>query len=364
MTTLNNNKLKIDEVKELIKNITEDIKKEENLPTKVKAHPVVFLEYYQAKPVKERWKLVRLKQKMSMLAEPLVYLGLNYTKRNELFVFLAPFILSSIKDRIKDTDSHQLINIVLVTYHEIGHSYQRIKKEKYSYFEYICMIPIEDYIIFKNNQHYQKNHDDYLREIDANMFSINKTERFLKQNQLYFEAKDFVKKSKTKMAFQKKNFDFDKIWEEFYRIYSYETIQGILELDNEDLEILTDIFFKPNTDQYKTITEICHNKNYDVLDAEMFCRILTSKSFIKQLHIEKLTEPETNLMLEVIKNRLKEEIEKRNYNESIKQKQVINENLLKEAIDRNEKKIKQLNYIYEELKLRSTENWIEHQKSR
>ena len=127
---------------------------------------------------------------------------------------------------------------------------------------------------------------------------------------------------------------------------------------------MMDIFFEKNTTKFKSITEICQNEKYDILDREMFCHVLTSKPFLKQLKIEELTEQEKNLMIEVINYSKIEEEKKKQYNEQVLKKEILNEKNVLEAIQKNERKLKLLKYLSDELQVRENELIIENAKSR
>lgn len=364
MENIRINGLKTEELKQIIEEITEEEQKEV-FPEKLKVHPIFLHEYYKIDKVKTRWKLVDFKEKISIIRNSLRTLGLNFKNDNEIYIILTILFKETIKKRIDTKNPHQLVELITTVYHEIGHSRQRIKTENYSYYEQMLINPIEDYIKNNNGAHYGKNHDDYLSEIDADIYGITKSEQFLKQNNLYEEEKDYIKGLKAEYYLRKKNYDFDEIFEEFYKIYKSKAIKQRGKINNNlPLETFIDIFFEKDTANFKSIIDICRNKNFDTLDKEMFCRVLTSRPFIEQLNFKEITREEISFMIEIIKYIFEQEENKRRYNESLEKKNLVNEYLLQRATSRNIEKMNQLKYILSELQLRDSELIIERQKLR
>ena len=360
---MNQDETKLDNIKKVINEIIIEIKKEENISEKIKIYPIYINEYFKIDQVKERWKQVSIKEKFKMLKEPSGIFGVNFPDTNEIYIIITTLIKDSKKKKVNYNSPHLLSNIITAIYHEIGHSYQRIKKENYEFFEKLCIAFIEKYIKGNNPQHYQNNYDDYLFETDADIFAINKTEQYLKKKHLYNSEKEYIDFKKEIAYFRKNNFDFNKIWQEFIKVYDLELKKGNT-IEEPVFKNLIDIFFQKNTTNFKNITEIYQNPQFKVLDKKMFCSILTSTPFLNQLSIENLTEKEKNIMIEIVEYCLTEEQNKQQYNEDVFKNKIINKNLVLKAIQEKEKKIKLLKYLLEELKLRENEIIIESNKSR
>ena len=155
------------------------------------------------------------------------------------------------------------------------------------------------------------------------------------------------------------------MFEEFYKIYKRKVIKHEGKINNNlPLATFIDIFFEKDTAIFKSIKDICRNKNFDTLDKEMFCRVLTSRPFIEQLNFKELTRDEISFMIEIIKYIFEQEENKRRYNESIEKKNLLDGYMLQKVTNRNREKMKQLKYILDELQLRDSELVIESKKSR
>lgn len=363
MENIRLNGLKIEDLKQIIEEITDEEQKEV-FPEELKVHPIYLHEYYKIDKVKARWKLVDFKERIAIIKDSLETPGLNFTRDNEIYIVLTILLKETIKKRINNSNPHQLVELITTIYHEIGHSHQRIKKDNYSYFERMTITSIEEYVKNKNEAHYGKNHDDYLSEIDADIYGITKSEQFLKRNNLFESEKEYIKELKTKHYLRKKNYNFDKIFEEFYRLYQKVVNHGGKIKNNLPLETFIDIFFEKDTANFKNIIDICRNKNFDTLDKEMFCRVLTSRPFIEQLNFKELTRDEISFMIEIIKYIFEQEENKRRYNESIEKKNLLDGYMLQKVTNRNREKMKQLKYILDELELKDSELVIESKKSR
>ena len=228
----------------------------------------------------------------------------------------------------------------------------------------MCILFLENYIKNYNTTHYEKNGQDYLKEIDADIYSITKIESFLKKHNLYNEEKNMVKKMKTTYQLRKLNYDFDKIWEEFHRLYTEEIKNNKIKEKDEPLNILINILFKPNTSQFKNITQILQNKDIDIVSEELIYSILMSNSFIEKLNIEKLSNEELKILKELTKYNIKVTKEKLKYTSNINRNEVLDEKELSNIIKRTKQKLNNLNKLLASLELKETEKIIENHKIR
>ena len=281
------------EIKELVTKEVEALNIEEQMKEKVIIYPVFVKEYYKSDYFNKNFKLATLKQKLFLITMPFNSYGANISY-NDTYIFLIKHNITNIIDKISLKGPHQLVDLLRTVYHEFGHKYQEQKRNKYSSFDYLCITGIENFIKQENKNFYLKYHNYFLKEIDADLFSITKIEEYLKKNNIYNEEKQYVEELRKKIIKQKENYDFDLIWEEFYSLCK----------KNKSLiqtQPLIDIFFQPKTFQYKNITEICQNKRINLIDIETLYRIITSESYLNQLDLKKLLPEEINILKGAIK---------------------------------------------------------------
>ena len=355
---IKNNELSKKELKQIAEEAIDEIEKKEKLTSKRIWHPISYVEYYNSDFFKQTIKLYSIRQRIKIATEPLKLLGVNHsyedTNDEEIFIFLDKFTISK---RIKKNTPHQLVDLLNTIHHEFRHSHQREKQASYNLFERLFISEIETYIMDKDRSHYQNNHDEYLMEIDADLFSVKQTEEFLKKYpEIYDKEKNYMDGVKNFYQFEKINYDSDKIWEKFYQLYKVNT-------ENTENNEIINIFINKNTKEYNSIRDICNNKNISLLDEKTFCRILSSKSFLEQINIENLEETEIEILRRTIKYRLEEEEKAKRYNiKRINEDNYIKDTYLLNKILENKQRIQYLNNYLSELQLRNTEIIINNRK--
>ena len=337
-------KLTIEEMKKLSVLIIEKLKKEEYIYWPIKIHPIVWKEFYHTTFFKNNFKEANNEEKIELLKIPINCMGLNNSTTDEIFIFLGIFLVKN----IFSSSAHQLVDFLELLHHEFAHSLQKLSNGKYSYFEKICIEVIEFIIIKYNPIHYSKYYDNYFIELDADLYAINKTAFFLKKyEEIYLQELEYIEIKRIYYHFQFKNYDFDKMFSIFYKIYisnSKRIYQDSVGLAHT----FFDIYFNQGTSHFKRIEEI--RKSPFSLDQKCFNYIITSSTYIKQLSKEELTDEELSILISAIQYRIQEEIEKKEYNQELIGKEIINENELKEIINIDDEKIRHLYSLSEEIK--------------
>ncbi len=288
---------------------------------------LTFVEYYNSDLFKKRLKLHKIFQKINCFIEPLNLGGTNYN--NHIIIYLDNF-----SKLMYLGNKHQLTDLLQTTYHELGHSHQKQKTEKYSFFERFTNLYLIPFIRNHNNPHYQKHHDDYLTEKDADLFGINCTETFLKNYPaLYQHEKKYLDKKKQQYEYNYQNFDFHNFWEEFYKIYQQHP--KLYQYEN----FVSITFFEENKSTYKKIKDIKESEGFDWIDKKLFFSIITSPSFLKQLDSKSLEIDELETMIEALEYIKKEQETIKELNQKLQEKKTYPNFTLQEENEKISMKI-------------------------
>ena len=281
------------EMKILVNSILKEESEKENI--EISSNPVTIVEWYNSKFFKENIKLVNNYTKLLLIKMPLNTIGVTFDDKNTIFIYL-----NQIKKGKKIPTNKQLIFILHIIYHEFEHIRQN-KLKKFSKTELTSTLPLPfehivitifESIIKKNDYNfYVHNHDEFLTEIDANLYSYIKTKEFLQKNnkELYEKHKNTLDLGIKNEENNLKNYDFNLIFEKFHQIYQ----------NNTDYHhIVLDILYEKNSTKFNSITDIT---NSPYLDKKTVYHILTSRSFLRQLDFDNLDNNELKTLIDALK---------------------------------------------------------------
>lgn len=169
---------------------------------------------------------------------------------------------------------NSLIELIFTIYHEIQHLYQ----EKYPQNNYIYfLMKIEKYIIINNPKYYQTYHDNFLIEIDANLYGITKTIDYLKNYPNYYlRNEEYLEKKQSEYLKNFKYYDEQIVFEEFHKIIKKD-YKKIL----NEFKILN-YFYKQNG-EFQSLSDILENTKKYNIPSKITELIISSKSYTKEI---------------------------------------------------------------------------------
>lgn len=134
---------------------------------------------------------------------------------------------------------------------------------------------IEKYIIIKNQKNYQNHYNNFLIEIDANLYGITKTIEYLKKHQDYdLNNKEYLEKKQSECLRNFKFYDEQIIFEEFHKIMKKD-FKKIL----NEFKILN--YFYEQNGCFKSLSDILENTEKHNIPSKITELIISSESYIK-----------------------------------------------------------------------------------
>lgn len=355
--------LSLTEIKNLILKIFEIETKKYDLD--VELFLLTNIEYYKKDIFLLKNKLTKTSNIRKVLV-PIINSGIYSEKKIILFTI-------NEKKFTKVKSDKFLINLLISSYHELWHAYrEKLDYKNNSFYNFIFFIEniIKSYPLdYMTQFDYFFHHDEYFSEIEANLYSIKRTEEFIQNNsKFYFENKSYIDKIKDIYSGDYFCYDFLIFFEKFYHLYknNYKNIP----YKNTILEI----FFDEEAN-FLDIKQILFNSRLINLDNEIVELILASYSFINKLDFIKLNIEEKkfiessliriyNLELarrDYIKKRLK--IEKKSFKSFIKKQTFLfNRNLLKDYYDSIPNILEELNISKKKSNLYKIKSHIIHKR--
>lgn len=256
--------------------------------------------------------------------------------------------LDVIKKDSKDKYEY-LYNLLTTLYHEYYHRLEYIS-EKNNQLDNI-KDSIETFIKDNNQlKLYYNYHDNFNFEINANLYSIKKTEEYLKQ------YPNVYKKLRNKIEYDKVIYQLNYINYDIQSFFNYinKNIKQLKELP-EPINILYDKEYNLNP-----INELYKAKRWITINDEIKKIILSSKSYIENQNIEKLSQEERTILLESLKYAYYYELERYKNNKELKKNTDKNTDVFtkeqnKELNETINKKLKnnynKLKYLKQKIKL-------------
>lgn len=279
-----------EDIKKIIADITEEERINSGFKGEIKT--LTTVEYYKESFKNKNFSLVK---KIKSFTLPLTSRGFYNSKSSSIVVFLDSY------NKIIDPNK-KLLLLIKTCYHEIRHSTQNhLDSFSFDKFAY----DIDRFIACNDSVYYDKNHDFFFFEIDANIYSIKKAKEYLEKNFPSIYKKESIKKEIE---------EYDDIYFTDWVFYDIGNSieRAISLLKNQKSSKKAKDFFSPilniflNTDNsFKSIIEIVNNENFKNIDNRIICALFSSKSFLESIDFNNLSYYE----LEILNKSLKYTIE-------------------------------------------------------
>ena len=270
------------QIKNAFKNIADKIitKELEEYNLDIKFFPITYVTYYKGIIFNVKGNL-KTKIKYCLVKNNVAGTNTNVFGYDSIIIFIDSF------DKYDDL-SRQVVELVFTCYHEVRHSVQK-HFDKHSYDSFLNNIDrvYKEYI---DSTDYNINHDNYSFEIGANLYAINKTKQFLKENdeKLYNEQKKLLDEKESKYL---KNY---LMYNPQKRIN--EVLKFIKQTKQLDLIPIINCFMNDDG-SFKKISEMINKEN---IDKEIIYNIITSPVFLDELDKSELTKDEYLLLLDAL----------------------------------------------------------------
>ena len=306
------NNMNKDKIKKLINKVILEESKKDNIDVDINIFSII--EYYKSPIFKEKLKLNK-----NSIFKPLTCLGYK-SSDNSLVLFTTPYSkMYSILIQNDIKNENQLFNILSTTYHEYRHLLQSKKIYKnidlsipnnlleinnnisYDEFKYIIDNFNMRYVYYNDGKSdYRLFHDFYSFEIDADCYSFEKTENYLKENDSYNNYKDIIHLHKIYNNICKTLYDIQVSLTKFLYILSISNI-NVLPYENTIIELLFEKDLKDNKFIFRNINEILENEKFQNLDEKIKYSILSNNLLIKNIDIDRLNDEECHLYFKSLK---------------------------------------------------------------
>lgn len=259
-----------EEMKKIISDVVSDYKKNNDIDISIRL--VTKKEFYQEFLRMKKYKYYKV---LDYLKLPFTSAAITEELSKNIYIFLDAF--SKYEDR--EIAIYKLVNYC---YHEIRHR-EQYEFLPYSYEKFLS--DLENFYRRIYSEDYQINHNKYSFEIGANLFSLDRTMKYL--NRYYKEVctnskvLDMYNRKYEENIFNyftydleniiNKVIDYNRLISKYYfkkgEIFNSSTISPVLK-----------IFFYSNG-EFKSINSIINNPNFSKLDEKIFFMIIASRYY-------------------------------------------------------------------------------------
>lgn len=287
------------ELKEIINFASDKLIRQEKFNVNFQA--LTIAEYYHSDVFKRTLKLQKENKFKKTLSSLIYLLTLDgETKANDVIVFI-----DRLEQKLRLSKEHRLVDLLSVTFHELGHIHQHQKVTEYNIFDRF-IIDTELFVKYLDPSHYNKFWGTYFSEASADLYGIIKTEEFLIDYPLFYQKnKSYIEKKKDLFNFTKNSYDFNFIFNKFHKLSASSEIRLSIH----------ELIYYPNSNNFMDVNTISYNgENLKDEENRKFCfAIFSSDAFIEQLDFNSLSITEIEIMIDAVKYSLEQEIEKKNY---------------------------------------------------
>lgn len=303
------NDISYNEMKDIAYTICDNVCKEEKIDVKI--DPVTFVEYYKSDVFRKNIKLAPLNHKMRWIKTPFFCKGISLNEDKEVMIFLNNF-----NKMYKINKDFKLVDFVFVIYHELRHAIQEQKlyimdnNPKLDINKFSIVL---DFCRSLDVVDYRKHHDEYMIEIDADMYALKKTKAFFKNskefyldNMEYFDLMDCYNK------FRNSNYDIQ---------LSIDSLNKLLK-DKNNLFLLDDyyvlrLFYEGNDVRFKKISHFINDPAINSFDYRIMANMVSSKDFLKNINFSNLSSDELYYILSCIYYVLNDYLDRKKISDNI-----------------------------------------------
>ena len=282
---LNEDKFTIQNLKQLLKETFDfDYEKHKG---EIELQQFTIVEWHKSDILKEHLLACNNKDKLYLRYRPLNARGRYFSKEKIIAIFFSKAEIGQLLEcRGKSLDKLIVLYIKTV-FHELNHYYQ----EKFRYkpnrdtnislnaFAYDMATFIQHF----NPGHYKKHHNEYLNEIDSNLYGVSRAYEFLEKKGLLTEKrKNILEELENRYLFELNNHDMHTFFHEIHGI-----VKSNYQIRIHNYWFLS-LFYKW-TGKFKSIDEILDSAYEWDLDKQILDCFFSSKDFLDNLDFNSLS---------------------------------------------------------------------------
>ena len=362
------------EMKELSRLVIKEIDQKLNPFEKVQVFPVTPLEFYRTDLFRKAFRFSRGRDKFKVVKSSFYNSGDAYGEKNIIYILCRPcHILKNVREQ------HQLVDLLMTLYHEYGHIYQKNPMCHMEAYDRFVMLSLEASFIYYFSNDYDKFHDDFLVEMNADLFASHYTFEFLHEYPtIYQEEEGYLNSYLKEIKFRRKNYSFDDFFSKYYELYKkYEVYRnhekyGDYEVDTSQLVDLDysfpevarffHIFVDDKNGKFRSVMDIYRDFDFNSFNPLLLQGVLSSNAFLNQLRINKLSAEEVKIMVSIITHEYNRECNISEYNDQFIGNQDIDFYLLKKMVDRNKIRVDRLFRVLLKLQIRNIDFGVANSK--
>ena len=178
---------------------------------------------------------------------------------------------------------------------------------------------LEIFIKTSESNLYYHYHDNFYFEITADLYSLEKTEEYLKKYpNIYNKLKNKLEYEKLLSIINYTNYDIQLFFNYLFKmiIKNEKKLYKEKEMLIEILELIDILCNKEY--KFKTINELSQNENWTQFEEELQNIILSSKCYLDNINISNLSQEELKVLLKALKYSYLTELNRYNKNKEIK----------------------------------------------
>lgn len=296
----------------------------------VEFFPLTIVQYYKSPIFKERLELSHLSFKE--IVKPFKCIG-YHARNNNIVIFIR-------KKKIKNM--YDLPMFIKTLYHELKHYKQHMmsKNSKDVNLDKV-RYDMEAFIMQNDYEHYETNYYGYYFEMEAELYALNKSLKYLQENGLLSDNLRWqYEKEKEVILFIMCNFNI--------QIY-LKKIHEIMQTDFIEIQSWLFIFYNKDG-TFKKIEEILDLINLYDVGEDVFNIFFTSEAFLASADFSSLTSEQQNVISKALQSSYELEIERYKNNFNFLKKGIIIQKMLIRANSLIAKRLIQYSKKIEELK--------------
>lgn len=213
----------------------------------------------------------------------------DYTK-DIIIIFLSEI------EKCSPSKGLYLLELLETVYHEYNHKLLWSKNQTEKNLENFILL-MENLSMKITNIYENSKHDAFYEEIIANVYSIEKSNQFLKKYpHIYKNLKGYLKNDKLKYQIELVNYDLEKFINYVTKIIKNKKEKEFLFQTSYPYKIVGILYNKDRT--FKILKTLEKDTEWTSLSMEIKYTVVASKSYLKELNLNTLSQEELNFILE------------------------------------------------------------------
>ena len=234
----------------------------------------------------------------------------DYTK-DTITIFLSEI------EKCSSNKELYLLDILETAYHEYNHKLSWSKDQTEKTLENFIYL-LENLTMAITNIYENSKHDDFYEEIIANVYSVEKSNQFLKKYpHIYRNLKGYLKNDKLKYQIELVNYDLEKFINYITKVIkSKKEIESLFQ-SSYPYKIVGILYNKDRT--FKNLKTLEKDMEWTSLSMEIKYTVVASKSYLKELNLNTLSQEELSFILESLNYSYQKSLETEEKNKILRQ---------------------------------------------